>query len=107
MILQIFAAFVAERLLEECRASGARLYRQVRIPLLSGAPGEKGVPLYLTVDFAVVYLDGSVRYVDAKTKRKGREWTRGKSLAEAVPVEWLRVDEEDARGPRRAAPSAN
>lgn len=88
-------AAVARRLLEECALTGDRLYRQVRIPLLSGAPGPKGVPLYLTVDFAVVSADGRVRYLDAKTKRKGREWVRGKSMAEALPVEWLRLEEAD------------
>jgi hypothetical protein len=88
-------ARVAERLIEEAAKTGARLYRQVRIPLLSGAAGAKGIPCYLTVDFAVVAGDGTVRYIDAKSDRKGREWVRGTSLAGALPVEWLRVEETD------------
>ena len=33
--------------------------------------------------------------LDPDTARKVRKWLRGKSLAEGVPVEWLRVEETD------------
>ena len=87
-------ARVAERLLEEAKKTGDRVYRQVRIPLLSGAAGKKGVPLYLTVDFAVV-SGGVVRLIDAKTKRRGREWCRGKAMADAMPGWSVKVEEVD------------
>ena len=68
---------------------GDILYRQVRFPLLSSAPTETGVPLAFTVDFVIVRGKGW-RVVDAKGKRKSREWERGKRAFEAcygVPVE--------------------
>ncbi len=64
---------------------GARLYRQVRVPLLSIAAGRRGMPLYLTVDFVVVRGDGSEEWIHAKTRRRSREWIRGRAAAEA----WL------------------
>ena len=87
-------ARVARRLLEEVAAApGTRIYRQVRVPLLTIAPGRRGVPLYLTVDFVVVEPDGTEHWIDAKTKRRSREWVRGRAAAEA----WLgeRVAEVD------------
>jgi len=86
-------ACVARRLLEEVsRTPGARLYRQVRIPLLSGAPDERGRPLPITVDFAVVH-EGRVRLIDAKTKKRNREWRRGRSLAGAIPGWVVEIEE--------------
>lgn len=75
-------ARVAERLIAETQARGERLYRQVRLPLLSIAPREGGTPFYVTVDFAIVG-SGGTRYIDAKTARKSPEWARGKAAAAA------------------------
>ena len=86
------------RLRAECAASGARLYRQVRFPLLNLAPGPHGRPLFFTPDFVVVARDGTWRVVDAKARTrsgrtlKGREWTRGKAAFEA----WYVVAVEEA-----------
>lgn len=87
-------ARVAERLLERAKAEGARIYRQVRVPLLSIAPQESGVPYYLTVDFVIVFQDNHEEWVDAKTARKSPEWMRGRAAAEA----WLgvRIEETDS-----------
>ncbi|HXT31401.1 MAG TPA: hypothetical protein VN716_19015 [Vicinamibacterales bacterium] len=85
-------ARVALRLLEEARVAKARLYRQVRVPLLSIAPRRGGAPLVLTVDFALVYPDGRKRYIDAKTRRTSPEWARGRAAAEA----WLQQKIEEA-----------
>ena len=66
--------------------------RQVRMPLVAGAPKTNGTPLAITVDFAV--MDGTqvLHWVDAKTKRRSREWLRGKSLFEAT---WGPIIETD------------
>lgn len=92
-------ARVAERLLMEHLATpGSRLYRQVPVPLLTICGREDGsahgIPFRLTVDFVFVRPDGSERWIDAKTKRKSREWARGKAAAEA----WLglTIEEVDA-----------
>lgn len=92
-------ARVAERLVREHLATpGSRLYRQVPVPLLSiehrrDATGH-GIPYKLTVDFVFVRPDGTERWVDAKTRRKNREWARGRAAAEA----WLGqpIEEVDA-----------
>lgn len=76
-------ARVARRLLLEARAANARIYRNVHVALLSIAPRAGGIALTLTVDFVLRYPDGRKRYIDAKTKRKSREWARGKAAAEA------------------------
>lgn len=77
-------ARVYARLRREAIAEGARLYRQVRFPLLSIAPNDKGVPLSISIDFALVYSDGRVRLIDAKAKKwKSRDWERGRRAAEA------------------------
>ena len=85
-------ARVARRLIEEAKAAGARLYRQVRVPLLSIASRPKGTPFYLTVDFALVLPDGRRRYIDAKSSRRSPEWARGRAAAEA----WLGQKIEEA-----------
>lgn len=87
-------ARVARRLLAEAAAiPGARLYRQVRVPLLSIGSRERGLPLYLTVDFVLVHPDGREEWIDAKSRRVSREWLRGRKAAEA----WLgeRIVEAD------------
>lgn len=77
-------ARVYRRLRVEAVAENARLYRQVRIPLLNLAPNDNAVPLYITIDFGIVYLDGRVRLIDAKAKKwKSPEWLRGQKAAEA------------------------
>jgi len=71
-------ARVYQRLALEARADRATLFRQVRLPLLSLAPDDRLRPLYLTIDFLLLYPDGRVRAVDAKAKRwKSRDWARG------------------------------
>ena len=78
-------ARVAERLLAEVAATpGARLYRQVPLWLPSIAPNDRGVPYVLRVDFAVVVPGAAPRYVEAKTKRRSREWARGVAAARAA-----------------------
>lgn len=72
---------------------GERLYRQVRLPLLAVAPTDSGLPLYMTVDFAIVSASGW-RLVDAKSRRKSRDWERGKRALEATYG--LRVEELSA-----------
>lgn len=78
-------ARVATKLVEEALATKARLYRQVRLPLLSIDPdsAKAGTPYYLTVDFVLVRPSGEVRWIDAKSRRKSREWARGKAAADA------------------------
>ena len=87
-------ARVANRLLTKAKAAGARIYRQVRVPLLTIAPNDKGVPFYLCIDFVIIYPDNREEWVDAKTKMKNREWMRGKAAAEA----WIgcKIEECDA-----------
>jgi hypothetical protein len=87
-------ARVAERLIKKAREAGARIYRQVRVPLLSIAPNAKGVPFYLCIDFVIIYDDNREEWIDAKTKTKNREWMRGRAAAEA----WLgcTIEECDA-----------
>ena len=76
--------------------TGDRLYRQVRLPLLSIGPGPKLVPLALTVDFCLVGANGVRLYVDAKSRtRRSREWVRGKAAAEAA---WgIKIEEWDPK----------
>lgn len=72
-------ARVYARLKVEAQADGARIYREARFPLLNLAPDERGLPSYLTVDFVLLYPDGTLRLIDAKAKRwKSAEWRRGK-----------------------------
>lgn len=134
-------ARVYARLRTETRP-GERLYRQVRMPLLSSAPDASGVPYSISIDFVLVggarhadsavevarrlepqlamayasgatneqitatiateiaqtlrrsaaALLGGVRFIDAKTGRKSREWPRGKAAFEAT---WGRLEETD------------
>lgn len=77
-------ALVFDRLSAEVAATpGARLYRQIPLALLSIDGNRRGVPFKLTVDFAVVAPCEPVRYVEAKTKRKSRDWSRGAAAARA------------------------
>jgi hypothetical protein len=76
-------ARVAQRLLLEARATKARLYRNVHVPLLSIAPEPGGVAFSLTVDFVLRYADGRTRYIDAKSGKRSRDWNRGRAAAEA------------------------
>lgn len=87
-----------DRLAAEVAATpGARLLRQVPLVLFSIDGDRRGVPFRLTVDFAIVtpcprteacrLLPGCahhVRYVEAKTRRKSREWARGAAAARAA-----------------------
>lgn len=86
---------VYERIKRELRP-GAVLLRQVRMPLLSIAPDNLGRPLYLTVDFAIIDESGpdacDIRWVEAKGKRRSRDWARGKAAFEAT---WGKIEEVD------------
>ena len=62
-------------------ASGQRLYRQVRFPLLDIGGEDTGIPRYFSVDFVLRGGHGD-RVIDAKG-RESREWARGKSAFEA------------------------
>jgi len=87
-------ARVAERLLQEEKVTlGARLYRQVHVPLLSIASNDRGKPLVFTVDFVLVYSTGVKRYIEAKTGRRSRDYPLRRRAAEA----WLgqRIEEVD------------
>lgn len=87
-------AGVYDRLLAEFGRPAIRT--QIRMPLLAGVR-DGGRVLYLTVDF-VVYRPSApvpILYVDAKTRRKSRDWARGKSLFEAT---WGKLWEWDGRG---------
>ncbi len=77
-------ARVCDRLSAECFADGTTLYRGVRLPLLSLAPKDTGTPLYITIDFGIVKGGKLVRLIDAKTRRKSREWARGKLACESA-----------------------
>lgn len=79
------------RLVEEFTDQPIR--RQVRMPLLAGLVD--GKLLALRVDFAIVLPDKPILWVDAKTKRKSREWLRGKCLFELT---WGRIHEWDGIG---------
>jgi len=83
-------ARVAARLLAEL-PPGATIFCQVSVPLLSIAPREGGTPFYISIDFFVVEANGRFRAIDAKTRRKSREWARGRAAAER----WLgcRIEE--------------
>lgn len=63
---------------------GEKLFYQVRLPLLGVTPTDAGIPLYLTVDFAIVNASGLWRLIEAKTKRVSRDWNRGKRACEAT-----------------------
>lgn len=80
-------ARVCERLTAECAASGARLYRQVRLPLLSLAAKDNGAAMYATIDFGIVVGGKLARLVDAKNTsnpRTSREWARGAAACESA-----------------------
>ena len=81
-------AAVCDRLHLEARVTEARVYTQVRLPLLALAPDANGRPLYLTIDFLVV-RGFSKRYIDAKAGRVSRDWRRGKAAFEVTygPIE--------------------
>lgn len=85
-------ARVYGRLVIEANADDARLFRQVRFPLLNLAPDEYGKPLNFTVDFLMIYQDNRVRALDAKG-RTAPSWLRGKKAFEAwygIPVEEIK-----------------
>jgi len=68
-------ARVCARLRLECKATGARLYHDVRLPLLSIAPKRSGSPETICVDFVVVDPDGIWHLIDAKAPgRVSRDW---------------------------------
>ena len=76
---------VCARLTAECAREGTTLYQQARIPLWTLAPGKRGRPLVLSVDFAIVRAGQLVRLVDAKAPgRISRDWRRGAAAAEAA-----------------------
>lgn len=82
------------RLRVEAKADGARLFREVRYPLLNLASDERGKPVVFTPDFTLIYPDNTVRVIDAKAmKWRSRDWLRGKRAFEA----WygVRVEEVD------------
>jgi len=93
-------ARVCAALTLEARATGLRLFQQIRLPLLTSAPARNhnglctGRALYITIDFALVNAAGQiVRLIDAKG-RVSREWTRGAAAVEAtygIPVELRRA----------------
>ena len=86
-------ARVCGRLGSECRRDGTVLYRQVRLPLLSIAPKENGVPMSACIDFAIVRGGKLLRLIDAKGSRVSREWKRG---AAAVQAAWgVKIEEVD------------
>jgi hypothetical protein len=87
-------ARVYARLLGEL-LPGQRLFRQVRFPLLSLAGHPRThVPLYVTIDFVIVEGVRIFRLIDAKCRRRSREWVRGKRAVEASLG--LRVEEVSA-----------
>jgi hypothetical protein len=63
------------------KATGARLYRQVKFPLLDIGAEETGIPRYFCVDFVMRGGTGD-RVIDAKG-RESRDWSRGKAAFEA------------------------
>jgi hypothetical protein len=73
-------------------ATGARLYRQVKFPLLDIGAEETGIPRYVCVDFVLRGGPGD-RVIDAKG-RESRDWSRGKAAFEAeygIQVEIVKV----------------
>lgn len=86
-------ARVFDRLAAEVAATpGARLYRQVPLWLHTISPNGRGVPYVLRVDFAVVVPGSAPRFVEAKTRRKSREWARGAAAARAAGYAIVEVD---------------
>lgn len=73
-------------------APAAVLFRQVRLVLDTIAPNARGVPYTLTIDFMIRFRDGTRRYVEAKSKKKNREWMRGAAAARAAGYEFEEVD---------------
>jgi len=70
------------------------LYQQVRFPLFSLAPNEKGAPHTITVDFVVCSGSHLFRAIDAKAKgRVSRDWRRGAAAFEATYG--IRIEECD------------
>lgn len=66
----------------------------VRMPLVSGIK-EGAKCLYITIDFAIVINGRVVKWIDAKTRRKSRDWVRGKAMFEAS---WGKIVEWDGVG---------
>ena len=84
-------ARVCDRLHLEARVTGARVYRQVRLPLLALAPKPDGTPHVLSIDFVVVEPGKPIRYVEAKDPRRvSRDWRRG---AAAFAASWGPIEE--------------
>lgn len=84
-------ARVCERLTMECAATGDTLLQQVRLPLVSSAPNDKGRPGYLSIDFGIVTGGRLARLIDAKSKRVSRDWARG---ARACESSWgIKIEE--------------
>ena len=65
------------RLVELFGVDNLRL--DIRMPLLAGDKGN-GKVLYQEIDFVVVENGKPKLWIDAKTKRKSREWARGMAL---------------------------
>ena len=65
------------RLVEMFGVDNLRL--DIRMPLLAGDKGN-GKVLYQTIDFVVLENGKPVLWIDAKTKRKSREWVRGMAM---------------------------
>lgn len=88
-------AHVAARLLaEEAATPGARLYRQVTIPLLTITPRTAGIPLRFTVDFLMVYPDGRRLYIEAKGKLRSRDFPIRFTAAQASIGQEIRIIEK-------------
>ncbi len=102
-------ARVFERLRRELQP-GERILRQIRMPLFSAASDARMRPLALTIDFAVLAPNtqdppnrlgpwhllpnclGWVCWVEAKGRRKSRDWARGKAAFEST---WGKIMETD------------
>ena len=84
--LRRFGSRMEARVHARLRASlepSQRLYCQVRLPLFSLVPEDSGIPMYITVDFAICTPgDLRVKLIDAKGKRVSRDWRRGAAAAE-------------------------
>lgn len=61
----------------------ARVFRNVRLPLLALPPTDAGLPHYCNVDFALVKDGKIIRLIDAKSGRSSRDWERGRAAVEA------------------------
>ncbi len=83
LVREVRTLWAQEQAIAPARKRLTRIYRQVRVPLLSIDSDDRGIPYTLCVDFMIVYADGRRRYIDAKTKRKNREWARGRAAAQA------------------------